>query len=495
MVKSNMNSLVPSKREATGLHSMIATGHPLAAAAAQAVLSQGGTAIDAAIAADAVLGVVEPMATGIGGDLQALVVEPDGSAMTYNGTGRAPAAMSTALVDDLPGRHIPERHPLSVTVPGAVRGWHDLHLKYGKLPWRGLFAAAIDAAENGFAVAPVAAHEWSWFDHVLHVYPGCAQLYRGGNTPRAGELFRNPALARMLRGIAEHGPAWFYEGEAAESAGRIMKEVGGVLVAADFAAHTGNFDEPLRRQFRDLVILETPPNSHGCAVLDALEVLNDGPLEPDDPLAVLRMVQATRAALATAKETVADPSGNTVCTVIVDASGRAVTLMSSIFKRFGSGIVVPDCGFVLQNRGFGFAVPGHINGPAPRKRPYHTVIPAAALRHERFHAGLGVVGGLMQPQGQIQLLVRLAAWGQPWAQAMAAPRWRLEPGDTLAFEHGTPESVVRVLRDHGFAEPAAGQGELQGRSDFGGAQLVLRRDDGSLVGVSDARKDGVALGA
>ena len=190
----------------------------------------------------------------------------------------------------------------------------------------------------------------------------------------------------------------------------------------------------------------------------------------------------------------ADPSGNTVCTVIVDATGRAVTLMSSIFKRFGSGIAVPGCGFVLQNRGFGFAAPGHINGPAPRKRPYHTVIPAAALRGGHFHAGFGVVGGLMQPQGQIQLLVRLAAWGQPLAQAMAAPRWRLEAGDTLAFERGTPEPVIRLLREQGYAEPAAGQGELKGRSDFGGAQIVLRGPDGMLIGVSDHRKDGIALG-
>jgi gamma-glutamyltranspeptidase/glutathione hydrolase len=494
MSNSVMDTSTPAPREATGSHSMIATGHPLAAAAAQAVLRQGGSAIDAAIAADAVLGVVEPMATGIGGDLQAMVVAPDGSAITYNGTGRAPAAMSAALIDALPGRRIPERHPLSATVPGAVRGWHDLHRQYGKLPWRGLFDAAIDAAENGFAVGAVAAGEWSWFDHVLQRYPGCAQLYRSGNTPAAGEIFRNPDLGRMLRGIAEHGPAWFYEGEAARCAEAIMQEVGGVLAAADFAAHTGDFREPLRRQFRDLTMLETPPNSHGCAVLDALEELNDGPLAPDDPLAVLRMVQATRTALAKAKETVADPSGNTVCTVIVDATGGAVILMSSIFKRFGSGIVVPGCGFVLQNRGFGFAAPGHINGPAPGKRPYHTVIPAAALRGGRFHAGFGVVGGLMQPQGQIQLLVRLAAWGQPPAQAMAAPRWRLEAGDTLAFERGTPEPVIRVLREHGYAEPAAGQGELKGRSDFGGAQIVLRRPDGLLAGVSDHRKDGIALG-
>jgi gamma-glutamyltranspeptidase/glutathione hydrolase len=440
------------------------------------------------------MGVVEPMATGIGGDLQAMIVEPDGSAITYNGTGRAPAALAPDLVEQLPGRRIPERHPLSVTVPGVVRGWHDLHQRYGRIEWVRLFAAAIEVAEAGFAVASVAAKEWRWFDRVLHVDPHCAALYRAGRPPEEGERFANPELAGVLRGIASQGFAFFYAGEPAQAAERASRVIGGVLKADDFANHIGNFCEPLRGQFRGLTVLECPPNSHGCAVLEALDEVDAFSLEPDSPEAVVRMVEATGRAMAKAKETVADPSGNTVCTVIVDRDGRAVTLMSSIFKRFGSGIAVPGCGFVLQNRGFGFATPGHINGPAGNKRPYHTVIPAAALRDSRFYAGFGVVGGLMQPQGHVQLMVRLAAWNQPLQEAIDAPRWRLEAGNRLAIEAGMPEAIVDRLRTCGFSESPADQGELAGRSDFGGAQVVMRNADGDLLGGSDRRKDGMAWG-
>ena len=204
-------------------------------------------------------------------------------------------------------------------------------------------------------------------------------------------------------------------------------------------------------------------------------------------------MKAVAAGLERARQTVADPAGNTVCTVIVDGDGLAITLMSSVFKRFGSGISVPGFGFALQNRGSGFAAPGHVNGAAPAKRPYHTVVPAAALSSGRFHAGFGVVGGAMQPQGHVQMLLRLAAWGEPLQAAIDAPRWRLEAGKVLAIERGTPEPIVRALRAAGYTE-SSGQGELAGRSDFGGAQFVMRAADGSLIGGSDKRKDGLARG-
>ena len=177
--------------------------------------------------------------------------------------------------------------------------------------------------------------------------------------------------------------------------------------------------------------------------------------------------------------------------MVVDADGLAISLMSSIFKRFGSGIAVPGCGFVLQNRGFGFSAPGHINGPAPGKRPYHTVVPGAALKDGRFHAAFGVVGGAMQPQGQVQLLLRIAAWGEAPQAALDAPRWRLESDTALAIEAGMPSPVVAALRAAGYTDPV-GSGELGGRSDFGGAQWVMRDADGGLIGASDKRKDGLA---
>jgi gamma-glutamyltranspeptidase/glutathione hydrolase len=471
---------------------MIATGHPIAARTALDVLDRGGSAVDAAIAADAILGVVEPMATGIGGDLLAMIVAPNSEALTYNGTGRAPLGLTADLVEALPDRRIPDRHPLSVTTPGAVRGWYDLHARYGRIEMTELLAPAIALAENGFAVGPIAAREWKFFDSVIGKDPATAALYRAGNTPAAGETFANPELAATLRAIAIDGPAAFYEGAPANAAARASRASGGVLGERDFAAHRGNFDEPLSTTFRGLTVLECPPNTHGLAALDALDRLEPLALDPADPETWVTAVKAMRDGMNRARETVADPAGNTVCTAIVDRDGLALTLMTSVFKRFGAAIGVPGCGFVLQNRGSGFAEPGHINGPAPGKRAYHTVIPAAALKDGRLHAVFGVVGGAMQPQGHVQLLMRTAAWGEPLQQALDAPRWRLE-GDLLAIEEAMPADVVAALRVAGFAD-AGNIGNIAGRSDFGGAQFVLRGADGALYGASDKRKDGMALG-
>lgn len=472
---------------------MVATGHPLAAQAAVQLLREGGSAIDAAIAADAVLGVVEPMATGIGGDLLAMVVPGDGQAVSYNGTGRAPAAFTTDLLNTLPGHRIPERHVLSITTPGVVRGWYDLHQRYGRMPWQRLFSAAASAAE-GFAVGPIAAREWALFEPVLRADPACAQLYKAGAVPGPGDTFRNPELAALLTAIAHDGPDAFYCGPPADIAERAVRGLGGILGAQDFAAHCGNFCEPVSTTFRGITVLECPPNTHGVAVLHALRQLEPLPLDPCDPQTMVAVVHSMGRAMQHAKQTVADPAGNTVCTVVVDQDGLAVTLMSSVFKRFGSCIAVPGCGFVLQNRGFGFSTPGHINGPGPSKRPYHTVVPGAALKDGRFHAAFGVVGGAMQPQGHVQLLLRLAAWGQPLQAAIDAPRWRLESDTALAIEAGMPDDIREALRSAGYVEHT-GAGELGGRSDFGGAQMVVRDRHGSLVGGSDRRKDGMALAA
>lgn len=481
-------------KAAVSERAVVATGNPLAAEAAQAVLLEGGSAIDAAIAADAVMGVVEPMATSIGGDLLAMVVPPGGAPVAYNGTGRAPAAFDPVEVTLLPGGRLPERHPFTVTVPGAVRGWFDLHARFGRLPVARLLAPAIACAREGFPLAPVSAREWALFDKVLHADRACASLYRAGSPPEAGERFANPALASVLESLAREGPAAFYEGEPARAASRALLDKGGFLAPGDFASHRGEFVEPLRAAFRGLAVLECPPNTHGIAVLEALAALDALDLDPEDPATVLASVRAMAEAAHRAQQSVADPAGNTVCTVVVDADGLAVTLMSSVFKRFGSGIVAPSCGFVLQNRGFGFSVPGHVNAPAPGKRPFHTVVPGAALVGGKFRLGLGVVGGAMQPQGQLQILVRVAAAGAALQDAVDAPRWRLEPGGLLAIEEGTPASVEKLLRDAGYGDPK-GRGELGGRSDFGGAQAVMRLADGRLVGASDPRKDGRAVGA
>src|SRR5690606_26289017 len=256
----------------------VSTGNSYAAKAAERMLALGGSAVDAAIAADAVMGVVEPMATSIGGDVLAMVVEASGKVQAYNGTGRSPAALQETDVLQFANRRIPERHPFSVTTPGAVRGWHDLHQRYGTLPWQQLFEGAIHLAKNGFVVAEVAAREWKIFDFVLHVDPHCAQLYRAGNTPAAGERFVNPRLAALLGEIAQHGYQAFYEGEIPQAAEQAMKRVGGRLQARDFAEHEGYFCEPLHAEIGEVSLYQCPPNTHGCAVLDALSGL---PLTPN----------------------------------------------------------------------------------------------------------------------------------------------------------------------------------------------------------------------
>lgn len=488
------NGSAPLKT-ANGEHAMVAGGNPLAVEAAWNILDRGGSAVDAAIAADAVMGVVEPMATSIGGDVLAMICNPAGQVSSYNGTGRAPAAMDANTVDSMPGGRIPERHPWSVTTPGAVRGWHDLHERHGRLPWGDLFDAAVKCASRGFALSPVSAREWKLFDFVLHADPQCARLYRAGNSPQAGEVISNPELAGVLEAIAADGPDAFYQGWIPDAAERHVQELGGVLQARDFHAHTGEYCEPVHTDFHGARVYQCPPNTHGVAILDALDQIGEHNGDPHDPATWVHMVQATAAAMRRASQTVADPSGNTVCTVVVDKQGLAITLMSSIFKRFGSGIVVPGAGFVLQNRGFGFATRGHVNGPAPSKRPYHTVVPGLTTRKGRFHLGMGVVGGLMQPQGQIQILTRVLGWDTPLQDAIDAPRMRLEAGDTLAIENGMPDDVTAALRAAGYGVPAASAGELGGRSDFGGAHAVLRLPDGSLQGSADPRKDGTARGA
>ncbi len=485
-------TVVPPK-SALGTGAMVATGNPLAAEAARTMLVMGGSAVDAAIAADAVMGVVEPMATSIGGDLLAMIYEPDGHVTSYNGTGRAPVAMDPATVANMPGGRIPERHPWSVTTPGAVRGWQALHARHGRLEWKDLFTPALRHARRGFALAAVSAREWKLFDHVLHVDPVCAALYRAGDSPSAGELIDNPALADTLEMIAHEGADAFYEGWIPDAAANAVQKLGGILQASDFHEHAGDYCAPVSTDFHGTRIHQCPPNTHGIAVLHALDRIDAHGGEPDDPQTWVHLIQATASAMRHASATVADPAGNTVCTVIVDREGLAVTLMSSIFKRFGSGIAVPGAGFVLQNRGFGFSQPGHVNGPASRKRPYHTVVPGMATRDGLFRLGMGVVGGLMQPQGQIQILTRVLAWGTGIQTAINAPRMRLESGDTLAIEAGMPVRVAAALRAAGYAAPCAAAGELAGRSDFGGAHAVLRHEDGTLQGSADPRKDGATI--
>lgn len=329
-----MHALSKSSHET---EAVISTAHPAALQAAKNILLKGGSAVDAAIAADAVLGVVEPMATNIGGDVFALVYEPHNEqVVSYNGTGRSPMGLRPELVEQFPGRRIPERHPLSVTVPGAVRGWQDLHARYGHLPWQDLFEDAIRCAQQGYKLGVVAARERRIFDFVLHQDPECRRIFRAGHPPAAHSVLTNPDLGRVLRHIAQEGADSFYQGWIPQQAAAAVQSHGGVLSEQDFYQHEGFFISPIKQAFFGCEVYQCPPNTHGVSILRVLKSIQEAQLKADSPEAWLNIVQATEKALAYARDTVADPSGNTVCTVIADGQGLQESLDAPRWRLEGA---------------------------------------------------------------------------------------------------------------------------------------------------------------
>jgi gamma-glutamyltranspeptidase/glutathione hydrolase len=480
---------------------MVSTSSPFAVDAALWVLGEGGTAMDAAIASDAVLGVVQPFWTGIGGDLFCVVADGE-EVVTFNGSGAAPAELTLAacqaasgaaadvpawMADDFPAT-LPDTSALAVTVPGVVDGWAQLSERFGRLPLGTVLQPARRLAEDGFPVGRVAA--WHW----VRAAP---KLRAGAPFPREvveGQRVANPALAGSLAAIASGGPAAHYDGAWAASAVAAVQAEGGALGAPDLAAHKGEWTTPIAAAYRGLEVLQHPPNGQGAAVLAALSVLDRSAAPAgEDRLAVL--MSAVREGMRLAHRHVADPRtspvpsfwGDTVYTAAV-ADGMAVSLISSVFHLFGSGITAG--GAPLHNRGLGFSLdPASANCAAPGKRPFHTIIPALVRRDGRAWAVMGVVGGPMQPQGHVQVLSALVDAGADPQAALDAPRARWLGGDVVAAEDSVPVAEVDGLRAAGFTV-------LEGlhSAEFGAGQLVRVHDDGWLEGGADSRRDGVAFG-
>jgi gamma-glutamyltranspeptidase/glutathione hydrolase len=480
---------------------MVSTSSPFAVDAALWVLGEGGTAMDAAIASDAVLGVVQPFWTGIGGDLFCMVADGE-EVVAFNGSGAAPAGLTLAayqaaagaaqgmpawMADDFPAT-LPDTSALAVTVPGVVDGWAQLSERFGRLPLRTVLQPARRLAAEGFPVGRVAA--WHW----VRTAP---KLRAGAPFPRnvvEGQRVANPALAASLAAIASGGAAAHYEGAWAAAAVAAVRAEGGVLGEADLAAHKGEWTTPIAGAYRGLEVLQHPPNGQGAAVLAALAALDraDAP-RVDDRLAVL--MAAVRSGMRLAHRHVADPRtspvrpfwGDTVYTAAA-ADGMAVSLISSVFHLFGTGITAG--GAPLQNRGLGFSPdPASANCAAPGKRPFHTIIPALVRRDGRVWAVMGVVGGPMQPQGHVQVLTALVDGADPQA-ALDAPRARWLGGDVVAVEDGVLGAEVDGLRGAGFTVL---EGQLPS-AEFGAGQVVRVHDDGWLEGGADSRRDGVAFG-
>jgi gamma-glutamyltranspeptidase/glutathione hydrolase len=493
---------------------MVATSHPLATRAGLRALERGGNAVDATLAAAAMLCVVEPMSTGVGGDCFALIWR-DGELTGLNSSGRAPAAADPEAL----GTAIPVHGPLSVTAPGAVAGWAALAERHGRLGLDRALEDAIDTAERGFAITPVIAGYWAEAAADLAQYEEARRVLLPA--PRVGQIVQLPELAATLRRIASEGADGFYKGPVADA-----------IVAAtplsleDLAVAHADWVEPLRQRYRGVDVCEIPPNGQGVAALQALGILSgldhtggraldrvhlqaeamklafadayryvhDGPLPArylDEEYLASRRAEIDPGRAGRPEAGRLDPGG-TVYLCAVDEERNACSLIQSVYHAFGSNVVAPGTGVALQNRGHGFTLePGHPNRLAPGKRPYHTIIPGLMLRDGALLGPFGVMGGHMQPQGHLQFVSHVVDRGLDPQAALDEPRWRLDNVGRAEWTLAIEEPLYRLapaLARRGHAVLCDPQPE-----SFGGGQAVLVRDD-VLIGGSEARKDGVALG-
>ena len=532
-----------------GKGGMVAASQPLATAAGLDVLAKGGNAADAAVAAAAALNVTEPTSTGIGGDMFALYFSAEtGTVTALNGSGRAPAALTLdRLKKDGISSELPPFHAHTVTVPGACGGWFDLIERHGSLPMSEVLAPAIRLAGEGFPVSPITSVSWSFgAERQLKSALNGRELTIDGRGPKPGEIFRNPGLAKTFQTIAEGGASAFYQGEIAEAIVGVVREAGGVLSLDDLASHVSTWEEPLSVEYRGYRVYECPPNGQGITALIALNILEGLDLASLQPSSVEKLhlqIEALRLAFADSRWYVADPafsniplkellskayaderrklidpkratldpkrgtpvnSSNTVYLSVVDKFGNACSFINSNYWGFGTGIVPKGWGFTLQNRGYNFVLdPAHPNCLAPRKRPYHTIIPGMVTHPspggkgdggEILYASFGVMGGFMQPQGHVQVLSALLDDGLDPQSALDLPRFCIdveEAGGAVAVEEGMLKKTQDALRNMGH--PVYGVSGYE-RALFGRGQVILRdAESGALCAGSDPRADGCAM--
>jgi gamma-glutamyltranspeptidase/glutathione hydrolase len=542
-------SLVPTRSEVIATQGMAATSHPLVSQVALDVLKRGGTAVDAAIAANATMGLMEPTGNGVGGDLFAIVWDAKTKKLYgLNGSGRSPKSLTLeklrAELKKLGVDTIPPRGPLPVSVPGAVDGWFELHGKFGKLPMRELLQPAISYARNGFPVTEVIGAAWASNAKVLAKYPNFAATYMpNGRAPAKGEIFRNPLLANTLTAIAEGGRDAFYKGDIAQRIEKYMRANGGYLTAADMAAHKSEWVEPVSTNYRGYDVWELPPNTQGIAALQMLNILEaydlksmgfgsagylhlfieakklafedraryyadpgfakiplKGLLSKEYAAQRRALISTTKAALEYPVDAKALDQSDTIYMTVADSVGNMISLIQSNYRGMGSGMTPDGCGFVLHDRGELFALAdGHANLYAPGKRPFHTIIPAFVTKDGKPWAAFGVMGGGMQPQGHVQIVVNLIDFGMNLQEAGDAPRARhdgsseptgeqMRDGGTVVLENGYSPEVVKALEARGHKVKVANDG------DFGGYQAILRNAEGVYFGASESRKDGAAQG-
>ncbi len=519
-----------SRRSPVLARNVVSTSQPLATQAGLSMLDRGGNALDAALAAAITLTVVEPTGNGIGSDAFCILWH-DGKLHALNASGCSPAGWTPERFNRYDA--FPMRGWDTVTVPGAVSAWVELSERFGRLPFEQLFEPAIRYAESGFPVSPVIAELWRRGAAVLKDQPGYAATFMpGGRPPAPGELFRSPGHARTLRLIAETRGEAFYRGELARRIADFARQHGAALDEGDLAEHANHWCGTISQEFCGVALHEIPPNGQGIAALMALGILRaagiDG-LQTDSADALHLQIEAMKLAFADVYAFAADlrymttvtpdhlldqnylasraalidrrraqvfgagapAEGGTVCLATGDADGMMVSYIQSNYSGFGSGVVVPDTGISLQNRGLGFNLTrGHPNQVGPRKRPFHTIIPGFVMEKGKPLMAFGFMGGAIQAQGHLQILMRTQVWGQDPQTAVDAPRWRHIAGRRVAVETAFSAAVLAELEGLGHElvrEPPDSE------FGFGGAQLVRRIDGGYACG-SDPRKDGHAGG-
>ena len=536
-----------TRSEVYAPHAIAATSHPLATQVALDVMKAGGSAVDAAIAANAALGLMEPTGSGIGGDLFALVWDPkSGTLHGYNGSGRSPKSLTLAEFARRGLTEIPSHGPLPVTVPGAVDGWFALHARFGRRTMAQNLAPAIRYAREGHPVHEVIAYYWDRSVPRLSQYPGFKEQFTiDGRAPRKGELWKNPNLADTLQKIADGGRDAFYKGDIARTIDAYFKANGGFLSYEDMAAHHGEWVEPVSTNYRGYDVWELPPNGQGIAALQMLNVLEGydfSKIPFGSPEHVHLLVEAKKLAFADRARWYADPAfhpapvarliskpyarerarlispdkvlrevqpgtpkeldeGDTIYLTVADQDGMMVSLIQSNYRGMGSGMAPPGLGFILQDRGEQFVLKeGHPNSFEPGKRPFHTIIPAFVTRGGRPWLSFGVMGGAMQPQGHVQVLLNLIDFGMNLQEAGDAPRIQhdgstepagqasaMRDGGEVDLETGFPYETVRALMRRGHSVRFAD-------GPYGGYQAIMVNPHGGYVGASESRKDGQAAG-
>ncbi len=538
-----------SRSEVIAPHGMVAASQPLAAQVGIDILKAGGNAIDAAVAINAMLGLVEPQMNGIGGDMFAIVWDAETERMyALNATGRSGYAFTRELLDERGLERNPGSGPLSWMVPGAVDGWAELLERFGTMSFEEVRAPAIAYSRDGFPVTDIISGDWLAAEEALSRWPDSAATYLPeGRAPRAGEVFRNPDLARSYELIAQNGRDGFYEGAIAERIVTWGQENGAVLTMQDFAEHTSTWVEPVSTSYRGYDVWQLPPNSHGITALMMLNIMERfdiASMGHNSADALHVTVEAKKLAFADRGEYVADPEfaslpvedliskgygerraalidmeralievspfratmddplehGDTVYFTVVDKDRNAISMIESIFSSFGSTVVPGDVGFAMQNRASGFSMePGHLNEIGPHRRSLHTNMPGMVTKDGVVWLSYGVMGGNMQPQGHAQVLSNIIDFGMSMQEAGDSARFRHAPdssagvararGGTISLEWGVLDAVVAELERRGHTVRRAGGGSMGGYH-----AILINPITGMLHGGSDPRKDGMAIG-